>query len=81
MIEFAKQDWPQELVDTMADLEDLHERCREVRERAEFLVEMVTNAASVQINPIFGRIFVETESHEQKIARLSARIRELEAGH
>ena len=80
MIEFAKKDWPQDLVDTMADLEDLHERCCEVRERAEFLVEMVTNAERVVINPSHGRIFVATESREQQIARLSARIRELEAG-
>jgi hypothetical protein len=79
MLELLKKDWPQDLVDVMADLEDLNERYHEARRRAEFLVESITNAKRITINPSFGQIFVSTESHAQQIARLSARIRELEA--
>jgi predicted nucleic acid-binding Zn-ribbon protein len=79
MLELLKKDWSQDIVDIMDELEDLNERYHEARRRAENLVEDLTNAKRVVINPSLGLIFVSTESPAQQIKRLSARVRELEA--
>jgi hypothetical protein len=79
MLEFLKKDWPQDLVDAMAAFKAADKQCFEARRRAYAIVENLTNAKRININPTHGHIYVVMESHAQQIARLSARIRELEA--
>jgi len=77
--ELLKKDWPKNLVDAMAALAVADKQCGEARRRAYAIVENLTNTKRINIDSTHGHIYVVVESHAQQIARLSARIRELEA--